>query len=80
MNDQEDLAEHLRQQIEETHDRFQQAMSERLTHLNAEDLERYFALVSNLVSKLEDDTKSLREVAQEMVAESAGAIMAELAK
>jgi hypothetical protein len=70
----------LREQIGETHDRFLHAMSHRLSSVDADDLERYFAIVSNLVSKLEDDCKTLRQVAQEMVSETATIIMSELAK
>ena len=39
--------------------------------------ERYFAVLSTLVAKLEAPEKSLREIAQEMVAEAASMILLE---
>ena len=80
MVDRNELRQHLHDEIEQTHQRFVEIMSARLADVDSDELERYFAILSKLVSKLEDEEKTLREVAKEMVAESAGAIMAELAK
>ncbi|MFQ5353083.1 MAG: hypothetical protein ACE5D3_08420 [Candidatus Binatia bacterium] len=69
----------LLDQIQTSHEIFVDAMDRRLQDVGVEHLERYFALLSNLLAKLDDDDKSLKDVAREMVAESAGVIMAELA-
>ena len=43
-----------------------------------EDVELYFGVVAKLVNKLDDRDKTLREIAQEMLAESAGLIVNQL--
>jgi hypothetical protein len=63
-----------------THDRFVAAMADRLAEMHLETKERYFAVLSLLVAKLEDSSKDLQQVLQEMVAESATIIMAEMQK
>ena len=80
MVDRDELHRHLTSEIAQTHARFVELMTTRLADVDGDELERYFAILSKLVSKLEDDEKTLREVAKEMVAESAAVIMAELAK
>jgi len=54
-------------------------MDERLASADVEDLEKYFAVLSRLVGKLEDQAKSLKTVAREMVAETAAVVLSELA-
>jgi hypothetical protein len=63
-----------------THDRFMAAMRLRLEEMPFDTKERYFALLSILVAKLEDPGKALQEVLREMVAESATIVMAEMQK
>ena len=68
----------LEADIQMTHDRFVQAMETRLPKIEPESLERYFAVLSKLVGKLEDDAKPLNPVMNEMMAEAAGLLMAEM--
>lgn len=68
----------LEQDIQMTHDRFVQAMETRLPRVEPESLERYFAVLSKLVAKLEDEAKSLDAVMKEMMAEAATLLMAEM--
>ncbi len=70
----------LLEEISRMHGHFVSLMDERLREVEVDDLERYFALMSNLVAKLEQRDKPLREAARELVAESASWVMAELAK
>lgn len=58
--------------------RFIAAMEARLGAMPLDQKERYFAVLSALVSKLEDPEKSLREILQEMVNEAAALVFAEL--
>ncbi len=67
-------------EIARMHEHFVELMNDRLGEVDVSDLERYFALMSNLVAKLEHRDKALRDVAREMVAESASWVMAELAR
>jgi hypothetical protein len=80
MSDSDEFKNHLLDQLEETHRRFADLMEARLEEAEASEVERYFGLLSNLVAKLEDERKTLKDVAREMVAESAAMIMADLAK
>jgi hypothetical protein len=68
----------LDKQILLTQQRFQKVMKARLTTMSMETKERYFAVLSLLVSKLEDSHKPLREVLQDVVIESAPYIAQEL--
>jgi hypothetical protein len=61
-----------------THQRFLAAMEERLPSMNLETKERYFAVLSALVGKLEAPEKNLRDILQEMMSEVAAIIMLEL--
>ncbi|RMF21771.1 MAG: hypothetical protein D6760_08765, partial [Deltaproteobacteria bacterium] len=70
----------LLEEIGRMHDHFVELMNERLEEVEASDLERYFAFMSNLVTKLEQRDKTLRDAAREMVAESASWVMAELSR
>jgi hypothetical protein len=79
MNDEDfSLSHGLDADIRVTHERFVSAMGERLGEMGLETKERYFAVLSALVGKLETPEKPLRDVLQEMVAEAASLIFAEL--
>jgi len=72
------LAQGLDSDIGMVHQRFLVAMESRLPAMNLEMKERYFSLLSNLVSKLEVQEKPLRDVLREMMAESAHLVLREL--
>jgi hypothetical protein len=71
------LDKDLDRQIGATHRRLVKAMDGRVGAMSLETKERYFAVLSTLVAKLETPDKSLREIAQDMVAEAASAILLE---
>ncbi len=73
------LSRALDSDIAMTHDRFVLAMKQRVPDLPLESKERYFAVLSMLVSKLESPEKNLREILSEMMVEAANVIMAEMA-
>ena len=64
--------------IQMTHERFVDAMAERVPQMPLEQKERYFAVLSILVTKLEDPTKNLRDILSEMMVEAASLIMEEM--
>ncbi|MBM4256907.1 MAG: hypothetical protein FJ147_13545 [Deltaproteobacteria bacterium] len=68
----------LEKQIIATQKRFQKAMQARLAYMNVPSKERYFAVLSLLVTKLEDVEKPLRDVLQDVLIESAPYIADEL--
>ena len=68
----------LERQLRMTHDRFVAAMNARLPTMPLEQKERYFAVLSALVGKLESEGKPLREVLQEMMAEAATYVFQEI--
>ena len=68
----------LEKQILATQQRFQAVMKARLTSMSLDSKERYFAVLSLLVAKLEILDKPLREVLQEVLIESAPYIAQEL--
>jgi hypothetical protein len=72
------IDQELNKQIIATQKRFQQAMNTRLVHMSRESKERYFAVLSSLVAKLEDQNKPLREVLQDVIIDSAPYIAQEL--
>lgn len=72
------ISDDLDRQISMTHERFRQAMEERLPAMRLETKERYFAALSTLVAKLSDPQKPLRDVLQETMAEAAAVLMQEL--
>ncbi len=72
------LSKGLDSDIAATHQRFMAAMEDRLPAMPLETKERYFAILSSLVGKLEMPDKHLREILQEMMAEAAGYIFQEL--
>ena len=73
-----ELKEHILSQVRETHDRYCEVMEDRLAEEPLEELELYFGVVAKLVDKLNDRDKTLRGIAQEMLAESAGLIVNQL--
>ena len=78
MIDRDLISQDLDKQIVMAQNRFQKAMTARLTRMSLESKERYFAVLSSLVAKLEDPDKPLREVLQDVVIESAPYIAQEL--
>ncbi len=72
------LSKGLDSDIAATHQRFMVAMHNRLPAMSLETKERYFAVLSSLVGKLETNEKSLREVLQEMMAETAAYVLQEI--
>ncbi len=73
-----DIERDLENQLRMTHDRFVAAMNARLPAMAVEHKERYFAVLSTLVGKLESADKPLREILQEMMTEAAPHIFQEL--
>jgi hypothetical protein len=78
MADTDVIVQDLDKQIIATQKRFQKAMKARLARMSLESKERYFAVLSSLVMKLEEPDKPLRDVLQEVVIESAPYIAQEL--
>jgi hypothetical protein len=76
--DQRALQKDLDRQIVQTHRRFVKAMDSRLASMAADTKERYFAVLSLLVGKLESSDKPIRDVMQEMMAEAASVIFQEM--
>jgi hypothetical protein len=72
------LQKDLDRQIVATHRRFTKAMDGRLGSMSPETKERYFAVLSTLVAKLETFEKPMREIVNEMMAEAAGFILQEM--
>ncbi len=72
------LDKDIERQIVATHRRFVKAMDGRLGGMSFESKERYFAVLSALVAKLETNGKSMREIMQEMMTEAASVIFQEL--
>jgi len=68
----------LDQDIAMAHERFLRAMEGRVPSLTLESKERYFAVLSLLVGKLESPDKNLRDVLEEMMVEGATLLMEEL--
>jgi hypothetical protein len=68
----------LEADIRMTQERFCLAMEERFPSIEGESLERYFAVLSKLVLKLEDPERSLGQIMNEMMAETASIIMQEM--
>jgi hypothetical protein len=76
--DQRALQKDLDRQIVATHRRFVKAMDGRLGSMSVETKERYFAVLSTLVGKLEASEKPMREVMHEMMSEAASVILQEM--
>ena len=73
-----DFSRALDADIAMTHQRFVQAMESRLPTLEAASKERYFAVLSILVAKLEAPEKNMREILVEMMAEVGRHLMEEM--
>ena len=73
-----ELEQDLENQVRMTHERFVHAMNARLPTMTFEQKERYFAVLSGLVGRLEDADKSLKTVLQEMMAEAAPYLFREI--
>lgn len=73
------LGQALESDIAFAHERFVAAMRERVKRMTPAQRERYFAVLSLLVAKLEDPDRELRSVIAEMMAEAGSYLMAELA-
>ncbi len=74
------LTNMLDSDIRATHERFMIAMEQRLPALQLETKERYFAVLSALVAKLEIPEKNLRDIVQEMMSEAAQYLFEELSR
>lgn len=74
----DDLRGALEADVRMTQERFCVAMEGRLSGIEPDSLERYFAVLSKLVLKLEDPDKSLGQIMNEMMAETASVIMQEM--
>ena len=72
------LSKGLDSDICAAHRRFLEAMESRLPAMSLDTKERYFAILSSLVGKLEVESKQLREILQEMMSETAAYIFQEL--
>jgi hypothetical protein len=78
MNSADKLSRALDGDIAMVHERFVRAMEARLPTLEIASKERYFAVLTSLVAKLEAQEKSMREVLSEMMAEAGRHLMEEL--
>jgi len=76
--DERALQKDLDRQIATTHRRFVKAMEARLPGMSVDTKERYFAVLSSLVEKLETVEKPMREIMQEMMSEAATLILQEM--
>jgi hypothetical protein len=78
MNSKDLLARGLDSDIATTHQRFLAAMEGRLPAMALDTKERYFAVLSALVGKLEVPEKSLQQILHEMMTEAAAIVLQEL--
>jgi hypothetical protein len=74
----DEIERDLERQLHMVQERFVAAMNGRLPTMPLEQKERYFAVLSALVGKLETPDKALREILQEMMAEAAGFVFQEI--
>ena len=72
------IGEQLGRDILAVHERFTAAMASRLPSMSREERERYLALLSIVVTPLEQLDKPLREVLQEAAARALPMVMQEL--
>ena len=72
------ISKDLDTQIVSTHKRFQKAMQARLPTMQLESKERYFAVLSVMVTQLENLEKPLRDVLQDVLIEAAPHIAQEI--
>jgi ABC-type Zn2+ transport system substrate-binding protein/surface adhesin len=73
-----DRGKTLDRNIRDAHQRFTAAVAGRLPAMTPDQKERYFALLSKLVGKLEQKDKSLKQALQEVVPEVLPLILQEL--
>jgi hypothetical protein len=78
MSSTDKLSRALDGDIAMVHERFVEAMEARLPALEMASKERYFAVLTSLVAKLEDPAKNMREILSEMMAEAGRHLMEEL--
>ena len=78
MSSSEMLSRALDGDIALVHERFVRAMEARLPTLELASKERYFAVLTALVGKLESADKTMRDVLSEMMAEAGRHLMEEL--
>ncbi|MEO8601267.1 MAG: hypothetical protein ABI629_01690 [bacterium] len=78
MSPNDDVSRGLDSDIVITHQRFVSAMEARLPGLELASKERYFAVLTILVGKLESGEKSMRDVLVEMMAEAGRHLMEEM--
>jgi uncharacterized membrane protein YccC len=78
MTQEEEIRDQLGRDIVACHERFVAAMAKRLPQMPLEERERYFALLSPLVGRLEETEKPLRQVFQETAAQVLPILMQEL--
>ena len=72
------LSQALDKDIAFAHQRFVAAMEARLPSLEMASKERYFAMLTLLIGKLEAQEKTMRDVMVEMMAEASRHLMEEL--
>ena len=72
------ISQGLNSDIFAVHERFVAIMQERVPAMPLESKERYFALFSALVAKLESPDKHLQDILREMMTEATTIIMQEL--
>jgi hypothetical protein len=78
MSDNEAIRDQLGADIAACQQRFVAAMTKRLPQMTLEERERYLALLSPLVGRLEETGKPLRQVFQETATEVLPILMQEL--
>jgi len=78
MGSRELISQGLDSDISLAHERFMLAMQGRLPSMTVETKERYFAVLSVLVGKLETSEMPLQQILQEMMSETAAIILQEL--
>lgn len=73
-----DISRALDKDIALAHKRFAKSMESRLPGMELESKERYFAVLSLLIGKLDDPDKHLRQILSELMVEAATHLMAEM--
>ena len=72
------VEQELERQIADTHERYVAVMTTRVSGMSREQKERYFAALSALTIRLEDERKPLKTVAQEAISEIVPILVAEI--
>jgi len=78
MSSADQLSRALDGDIVMVHERFVRAMEARLPTIEMASKERYFAVLTALVAKLETPDKTLRQILSEMMAETGRHLMEEI--